>query len=179
MQPLCVHPSSGALKFLYTKDYGYFSCEVYCVCFSGVLRLARATRADQRFASDHQATAVFEMPIYEYHCESCGHSLEALQKISDSPLVNCPACSAASLQKLVSAASFRLKGGGWYETDFKTGEKRKLADSGGEPASSGSEQPQSGKKTPDTKGDKCAQKSKPSEGNSSGSAKSTATTSMS
>ena len=149
------------------------------VCFgstsfvSGVLRLARATRAD------HQAIAVSEMPIYEYHCESCGHSLEALQKISDSPLVDCPVCSAASLQKLVSAASFRLKGGGWYETDFKTGEKRKLADSGGEPASSGSEQPQSGKKTPDTKGDKCAQKSKPSEGNSSGSEKSTATTSMS
>ena len=56
--------------------------------------------------------------------------MEALQKISDSPLVDCPACQQPALQKLVSAASFRLKGGGWYETDFKTGNKKQLADSG-------------------------------------------------
>lgn len=74
------------------------------------------------------------MPIYEYQCEKCGHQLEALQKISDSPLVECPACHEAGLQKLVSAASFRLKGGGWYETDFKTGDKKQLADSGNETA---------------------------------------------
>jgi putative FmdB family regulatory protein len=70
------------------------------------------------------------MPIYEYRCSKCGHELEALQKISDEPLKNCPACEQESLQKLVSAASFRLKGGGWYETDFKKGNKKHLADSG-------------------------------------------------
>ena len=74
------------------------------------------------------------MPIYEYQCEKCGHQLEALHKISDSPLVNCPACQGAGLRKLVSAASFRLKGGGWYETDFKTGDKKQLADSGNQAA---------------------------------------------
>lgn len=69
------------------------------------------------------------MPIYEYQCEQCAHRLEALQKISDDPLKECPECHQASLKKLVSAASFRLKGGGWYETDFKTGDKKQLADS--------------------------------------------------
>lgn len=69
------------------------------------------------------------MPIYEYRCSKCGHSLEALQKISDEPLKLCPACDQESLQKLVSAPSFRLKGGGWYETDFKKDNKKHLADS--------------------------------------------------
>lgn len=74
------------------------------------------------------------MPIYEYRCQKCGHELEALRKISDPPLTECPECHEASLQKLVSAASFRLKGGGWYETDFKSGDKKHLAesDTGGE-----------------------------------------------
>ncbi|TVZ38199.1 putative FmdB family regulatory protein [Alteromonadaceae bacterium 2753L.S.0a.02] len=67
------------------------------------------------------------MPIYEYRCEDCGHELEALQKISDAPLVDCPECQTASLKKKVSAAAFRLKGGGWYETDFKSGKKKNLA----------------------------------------------------
>ena len=69
------------------------------------------------------------MPIYEYRCTKCNHSLEALQKMSDAPLRKCPACGKSALEKLVSAASFRLKGGGWYETDFKTGDKKQLADS--------------------------------------------------
>ena len=69
------------------------------------------------------------MPIYEYQCDSCGERIEALQKISDEPLKICATCDSASLRKLVSAASFRLKGKGWYETDFKTGEKKKLAES--------------------------------------------------
>ena len=69
------------------------------------------------------------MPIYEYQCSLCGERTEALQKISDEPLEDCPVCLAPSLKKLVSAASFRLKGGGWYETDFKTGNKKKLAES--------------------------------------------------
>jgi putative FmdB family regulatory protein len=67
------------------------------------------------------------MPIYEYQCLACGKELEALQKISDAPLEDCPACGASSLKKKISAAAFRLKGGGWYETDFKTGNKKNLA----------------------------------------------------
>ncbi len=70
------------------------------------------------------------MPIYEYRCSKCGHQLEVLQKFSDQPLVQCPACQKDGLQKLVSAASFRLKGGGWYETDFKKDNKKHLVDSG-------------------------------------------------
>jgi putative FmdB family regulatory protein len=64
------------------------------------------------------------MPIYEYQCKACGHNLEVIQRFSDAPLSECPACHQAELSKLVSAPSFRLKGGGWYETDFKTGTKR-------------------------------------------------------
>lgn len=70
------------------------------------------------------------MPIYEYQCTACGHELEILQKISENPLKDCPNCSKAELQKLISAAGFRLKGSGWYETDFKNkGKKKNLADS--------------------------------------------------
>jgi putative FmdB family regulatory protein len=74
------------------------------------------------------------MPIYEYQCESCGHRKDALQKISDAPLTDCPACGRPELRKLVSAPRFRLKGSGWYETDFKTDNKRNLADGGDKPA---------------------------------------------
>jgi len=59
------------------------------------------------------------MPIYEYRCSACGHEVEALQKFSDAPLANCPSCHAATLVKLLSAAGFKLKGSGWYATDFK------------------------------------------------------------
>jgi putative FmdB family regulatory protein len=59
------------------------------------------------------------MPIYEYRCASCGHELEALQKFSDAPLADCPACHEAHLKKKVSAAGFHLKGSGWYATDFR------------------------------------------------------------
>ena len=65
------------------------------------------------------------MPIYEYECKVCGHKLEKLQKISDEPLKDCPACEQPGLCKLVSAVAFRLKGGGWYETDFKDEKSRK------------------------------------------------------
>jgi putative FmdB family regulatory protein len=70
------------------------------------------------------------MPIYEYQCGACGHMLETLQKISDPPLTTCPACGAEALKKLISASAFRLKGGGWYETDFKTGNKKNVVESG-------------------------------------------------
>ncbi len=59
------------------------------------------------------------MPIYEYRCNACGHKLESLQRLSDAPLVACPACGKDALTKLVSAAGFQLKGSGWYATDFK------------------------------------------------------------
>ncbi|MBO3277259.1 FmdB family zinc ribbon protein [Pseudomonas schmalbachii] len=71
------------------------------------------------------------MPIYEYQCGSCNHHLEKIQKFSDAPLVDCPACNAPELKKLLSAPGFRLSGGGWYETDFKTGAKKNLASSEG------------------------------------------------
>jgi putative FmdB family regulatory protein len=66
------------------------------------------------------------MPIYEYQCKSCGHELEKIQRMSDAPLTDCPDCGEASLRRLISAAGFRLKGGGWYETDFKKEGKRNL-----------------------------------------------------
>jgi len=59
------------------------------------------------------------MPIYEYQCEKCGFHFDKLQNLSAAPLVQCPECHAATLKKLVSAPSFKLKGSGWYETDFK------------------------------------------------------------
>ena len=59
------------------------------------------------------------MPFYEYQCTACAHRLEALQKIVDAPLLYCPECGEASLKKLISKSAFRLKGAGWYATDFK------------------------------------------------------------
>ena len=85
------------------------------------------------------------MPIYAYACQRCGHELDALQKISDEPLVDCPACGAPELKKLLSAPRFRLKGSGWYETDFKTDNKRNLASD---------DKPKSDDKKDDKKGDK-------------------------
>lgn len=59
------------------------------------------------------------MPIYAYQCQGCGHKLEKIQRLSDAPLTDCPQCNQASLKKMVTAASFKLTGTGWYETDFK------------------------------------------------------------
>jgi putative FmdB family regulatory protein len=67
------------------------------------------------------------MPFYEYQCTKCGHEEEVLQKISDKPLKKCPACGKSAMQKKVSAAAFRLKGSGWYETDGKSGNKKNVA----------------------------------------------------
>lgn len=69
------------------------------------------------------------MPIYEYRCEDCGHEMEVMQKLSDVALTDCPECGRPALKKLISAAGFRLKGGGWYETDFKSGSKKNLHES--------------------------------------------------
>jgi putative FmdB family regulatory protein len=68
------------------------------------------------------------MPFYEYRCGSCGHEFEAMQKMSDAPLTDCPGCDKPELMKLVSAAGFHLKGGGWYKTDFKGNSKKKEAE---------------------------------------------------
>jgi putative FmdB family regulatory protein len=68
------------------------------------------------------------MPIYEYLCSACAHTLDALQKLADEPLVYCPQCGAAALKRQMSAPSFRLKGGGWYETDFKNEKRRNIAE---------------------------------------------------
>jgi putative FmdB family regulatory protein len=83
------------------------------------------------------------MPIYEYHCQHCKKELEILQKISDAPLQDCPECGEPALKKKISAAAFRLKGGGWYETDFKTGGKKNLAGDSQDKASTASGGPSS------------------------------------
>lgn len=70
------------------------------------------------------------MPFYEYQCTKCGFEIEVLQKMSDKPLKKCERCGKSTMKKQVSAAAFRLKGGGWYETDFKSGNKKNVADSG-------------------------------------------------
>ena len=82
------------------------------------------------------------MPIYEYRCTRCEHELEKLQKINDPPLSTCPVCNEEALRKKVSAAGFRLKGGGWYETDFKSDKRRNIAgDSSTESSKGGSGEP--------------------------------------
>jgi len=94
------------------------------------------------------------MPIYEYQCSACGHQLEALQKVSDAPLKKCPECGKPKLRRLISAPSFRLKGGGWYETDFKSSNKRNLAD--GEAAGGKDEKPAAKEKGMEAKPAKAA-----------------------
>lgn len=83
------------------------------------------------------------MPIYAYKCESCGHSKDVLQKISDAPLTDCPTCGAASFRKQLTAAGFQLKGSGWYVTDFRGG-------SGGKPATGVADGASGGSKSGDS-----------------------------
>jgi putative FmdB family regulatory protein len=79
------------------------------------------------------------MPIYEYRCAACGHHLEALQKMTEGPLRKCPDCGKLKLRRLISASRFRLKGSGWYETDFKgdAEKKRNLVERAGTEAADG------------------------------------------
>lgn len=93
------------------------------------------------------------MPFYEYQCAACQHPVEVLQKISDAPLRKCPECGKQTLKRLISAPVFRLKGGGWYETDFKSeGEqKRNLAGKEEEAAESKSETKSEDAKATDAK----------------------------
>ena len=95
------------------------------------------------------------MPIYEYECQKCGHTLEALQKFSDKPLRECPECGRHQLKRLVSAPLFRLAGSGWYETDFKSEKERKrnLLEKGEkEPASTEAKETAPAKKEPKPEG---------------------------
>lgn len=88
------------------------------------------------------------MPIYEYTCRACGQDMEKLQKISDEPLRDCPECGEPELVKKVSAAGFRLKGGGWYETDFKSGDKKNvISDSKPDSSSSSDSKSETSKET--------------------------------
>ena len=113
------------------------------------------------------------MPIYEYQCEKCDHKLEKLQKISDDLLKDCPECGKPALKKLVSAAAFRLKGSGWYETDFKTGKKKNVAGDGGTPSSPSSDSSSSGSSSSgDSSSSKSASKESSSSAGSSGSSSS-------
>ncbi len=84
------------------------------------------------------------MPIYEYVCDACQHEFEEFQKLSDPVLTTCPECGAERLRKKISAAGFRLKGGGWYETDFKGSKKKNVAGDGAKSADSGSDGAKSG-----------------------------------
>ena len=68
------------------------------------------------------------MPIYEYKCLKCEHQFEVIQRFSDNPVEICPKCKKKKIKKLISAPTFRLKGSGWYETDFKTGSKKNIVD---------------------------------------------------
>lgn len=92
------------------------------------------------------------MPIYPYVCTACGHEFDELQKISEAPLTDCPACGEATLRKRLTAPSFKLKGTGWYETDFKDSGKKKATGGDGKDDTSGGKSDQDkGTKTADGK----------------------------
>lgn len=90
------------------------------------------------------------MPIYEYACTKCEHGFDELQKISEAALVHCPKCGEPSLRKLLSAPKFRLKGQGWYETDFKTGDKRNLHGASAKSTKSKDAEPKKAESKPST-----------------------------
>jgi len=98
------------------------------------------------------------VPIYEYACKSCSHRLDALQKMSDDPLKDCPECGEAALKRLISAPRFRLKGKGWYETDFKTDNQRNLAKGDSESPGADSKSEQKSEQKSDKSSDKVEKK---------------------
>jgi putative FmdB family regulatory protein len=115
------------------------------------------------------------MPIYEYECSQCRYYLEVMQKISDAKLKKCPSCGKNALQKLISAPVFRLKGSGWYETDFKSDQERKRNLAGAEkdeaPADSkGAKDGKDGKDSKDSADGKAATEGKDAKGGGSDSA---------
>ena len=102
------------------------------------------------------------MPFYEYECASCKFYTEVMQKISDAPLKKCPSCGKSTMKKLISAPVFRLKGGGWYETDFKSDKesKRNLA---GDTSESSDPKPKEAAAGAETKAADSKPESKPAE----------------
>ena len=96
------------------------------------------------------------MPIYEYKCSECGHFMDALQGVNDSALEVCPECSEKSLKRLISAPNFRLSGEGWYETDFKTENRKNIAENG----KSETKKKESNQQSSDSKSDKKKEKKK-------------------
>ena len=98
------------------------------------------------------------MPIYEYRCEACAYELEKLQKMSEERLVDCPECGQPAMKRLVSAAAFRLKGSGWYETDFKKDNKRNLAGDSGKETSDKKSSDSAGKKVDKSSSESSAKK---------------------
>lgn len=100
------------------------------------------------------------MPFYEYQCSACGHHHEELQKVSARPLRKCPACGRGALKRLVSAPVFRLKGGGWYETDFK-GDKDQQRNLAGDKEPAAGESPPAEKPKEEKKDAKPATDAKP------------------
>jgi len=99
------------------------------------------------------------MPFYEYQCSACGEQTEVMQKISDKPLRKCPECGKNTLVKLISAPVFRLKGSGWYETDFKSENDKKRNLAGDESASENKTSDKSADKPADKSADKPVEKS--------------------
>ena len=91
------------------------------------------------------------MPIYEYQCSNCGHQFEAMQKISEEPLKDCPECHQPKLNKLVSAAGFQLKGTGWYVTDYSAKGKSKASEESKANSNAGTQTTSSDGKTTETK----------------------------
>ncbi|MBV8604197.1 MAG: zinc ribbon domain-containing protein [Pelomonas sp.] len=100
------------------------------------------------------------MPIYAYRCSACGHAKDVLQKLSDAPLSDCPACGQATFSKQITAAGFQLKGSGWYATDFKGGASSGASTSapapGGESAAASSSSTESSAAAPASCGGSCA-----------------------
>lgn len=99
------------------------------------------------------------MPMYEYLCQACGHALEAIQKLNDAPLSECPKCARPQLKKQLSAPGFQLKGSGWYATDFKNGNKKpdaKSADKAEAKESTGKSEAKESSEKSDSKTDKPA-----------------------
>jgi len=104
------------------------------------------------------------VPIYEYACRNCDHTLDALQKISDDPLTECPECGEPALKRLLSAPRFRLKGEGWYETDFKKDKQRNVLKSDSEPDKSGKSEKADAKKDSSGSSDAAKPATKSAEG---------------
>lgn len=111
------------------------------------------------------------LPIYEYQCRSCGHHFETIQKLNEDPLVDCPVCKQPELRKLISPVAFRLKGTGWYETDFKKDRKRNVANddaSESKPAEDSEKKASSDESTKSTSPDsKAESKNSPSDSSAS------------